>query len=187
MKSLYEMLIIGGSAGSLEVILQVLSRLKPDLNIPIVIVMHRNLSNETRLVNLLATKTSLRLKEAEEKEIIVSGTIYIAPPDYHLLIEKNHSFSLDDSERVHHSRPSIDVSFESGSLAYGSALIGMLLSGANADGAESLKFIKERGGLTVAQNPESADRPYMPQQAIDKFQVDLILDMDEIADVINEL
>ncbi|MEO6916236.1 MAG: chemotaxis protein CheB [Chitinophagaceae bacterium] len=187
MKGQYDMLVIGGSAGSLEVILHMLPRLKPDFNVPMIIVMHRNRTNETRLINLLATRTKLRVKEAEEKETIVSGTIYIAPPDYHLLIEKNHSFSLDDSERIHHSRPSIDVTFESASLAYGTAVVCILLSGANADGAESLRLIKQRGGLTVAQNPQSAEQGYMPQQAINLFPVDLILDKEDIADILNEL
>lgn len=187
MKGLYELLVIGGSAGSLEVVLHVLPRLKPGFDMPMVIVMHRNRSSETRLINLLATRTSLKVKEAEEKETLASGTIYIAPPDYHLLIEKNHSFSLDDSERIHHSRPSIDVTFESASLTYGPALICLLLSGANADGADSLKLVKARGGLTIAQNPETAEQGFMPRQAIDRFTVDLVLDKEDIADVINEL
>ena len=123
----------------------------------------------------------------EDKERIIPGTVYLAPPDYHLIFEDETAFSLDASEKIHHSRPSIDVTFESAALVYGASLICILLSGANADGAASLRFVKERGGLTVAQSPESCEQPFMPQQAIKSFNVDLILDMEEIAHVINEL
>lgn len=187
MKGLYDLVVIGGSAGSLDVILHTLPLLDSSLQVPIVIVIHRNRSNENRLIQLLSTRTQLRVKEAEEKEAIAKGTIYIAPPDYHLLVEKNRSFSLDVSERVFHSRPSIGVTFESAAYVYGGSLLCVLLSGANADGAESLKMVKEYGGLTIVQSPESSEQPYMPQQAINLFDVDLILDKEEIADVLNEL
>ena len=187
MKGLYQLVVIGGSAGSLDAILHILPKINPANQIPIVIVLHRNRQNDERLIALLATKTKMQVLEAEEKLTIGPGTIYIAPPDYHLLIEKNRSFSLDDSERVHHSRPSIDVIFESAANVYGEALICILLSGANADGAKGLKYVQERGGLTIVQAPDTCEQPYMPLKAMELITVDLILDKAEMADVINEL
>lgn len=187
MKGLYQLVVIGGSAGSLDAILHLLPKINPGNQVPILIVLHRNRSNDARLISLLATKTSMVVKEAEEKDIISPGIIYIAPPDYHLLIEKNRSFSLDVSERIHHSRPSIDITFESAAQVYGEALICILLSGANADGAQSLKYVKRCGGLTIVQNPTTCEQPFMPQQAMNLFSVDLVLDKEEIADIINEL
>lgn len=187
MKGLYDLIVIGGSAGSLDVILKLVPRLHAAFTVPILLVLHRNKTNENRLINLLSNKTHLRVKEAEEKEQIAAGTIYIAPPDYHLLIEKDRSFSLDASEKVHHSRPSIDITFESAAMVYGEALVSILLSGANADGAEGLKTVQESGGVTVVQTPESAEQPFMPKQAMNLFTVDLVLDPDEIAVILNEL
>jgi two-component system chemotaxis response regulator CheB len=187
MKGLYELVVVGGSAGSLDAILHMLPKIDVGQQVPIVIVLHRNRNNDERLIALLATKTKMEVREAEEKAIISPGTIYIAPPDYHLLIEKNRSFSLDASERVHHSRPSIDVTFESAASVYGVALVCMLLSGANADGAKGLKYVQERGGLTIVQNPESCEQPFMPRQAMELIKVDLILDKIEMAGIINEL
>jgi two-component system chemotaxis response regulator CheB len=187
MKGLYELIVIGGSAGSLDAILHMLPGINPANQIPILIVLHRNRQNDERLIALLGMKTRMQVREAEEKVMISPGTIYIAPPDYHLLIEKNRSFSLDASERVHHSRPSIDVTFESAAHVYGDALICMLLSGANADGAKGLQHVQERGGLTIVQSPETCEQPYMPLQAMQLIKVDLILDKMEMADIINEL
>ena len=132
--SKYQLLIIGGSAGSLKVLVGVLPLLKSMLNIALVIVLHRKNANEELLAEVLSAKTTLRVKEAEEKEEIVPGVIYLAPADYHLFIEKDHTFSLDASEKVNFSRPSIDVTIESAAYIYGEKLVCLLLSGANTDG-----------------------------------------------------
>ena len=180
----YELLLIGGSAGSLEVLMQLLPRLDNSLALAIVIVLHRK-PGESLLAELLKEKISWPVKEADEKERIEKNNVYIAPSDYHLLIEKTKTFSLDFSEKVHYSRPSIDVSFETAAEAYGSKLIGLLLSGANADGTEGISEIKKYGGMTIVQDPEEASVYYMPSQAIAQTKVDYIAKTTEIAQIIN--
>jgi len=182
----YDLLIIGGSAGSLDVLMHLLPALRTDLKLAVIIILHRK-PGESFLTNLLDDKLKWPVKEAEEKEPIESGTIYIAPADYHLLIEKGRTFSLDYSEKVHFSRPSIDVSFESAAEVYGNSVVAILLSGANADGAEGLLKIKNSGGLTIAQSPGEATVSYMPQQAIDLFSVDYIADTAQMIQIINQL
>jgi two-component system chemotaxis response regulator CheB len=182
----YEALLIGGSAGSLDVLIQLLPALRKDLHLAIIIVLHRK-TGESLLVDLLSDKTSWTVKEAEEKESIEKNTIYVAPSDYHLLIEKDKTFSLDYSEKLHYSRPAIDVSFETAADAYGASLVALLLSGANADGAEGLKQIRRSGGLTIVQEPSEAAVSYMPQQAIETFEPDYILRTGEILNTINNL
>ena len=182
-----EVLVIGVSAGSLEVILHALPLLKNPLPISIIIVLHRKNNSDSTLTNLFKAKTRIAVKEAEEKEIIRAGNIYIAPPDYHLLIEKDRTFSLDYSEKVHFSRPSIDLTFQTAAETYRESLAGLLLSGANADGAEGLELIKLTGGKVAVQNPKTAEVSYMPQQALDKLEPDYILDIKQVADFINGL
>lgn len=180
-----KMLVIGGSAGSIEVILQVLPKLKKDLDFPIVIVLHRKSSSDSSLSDLFSTRTSIPVKEVDDKEAIENGIIYLAPADYHLLIEKNKSFSLDFSEKVSYSRPSIDVTFESASDIYGKNLSCLLLSGANSDGVEGLRITKKNGGQIAVQDPATAEAPFMPQHAINKGNVELVLKPLEIVGFIN--
>src|SRR6476620_4649643 len=182
----YELLIIGGSAGVLEVLLEVLPQLRTDLDYAVVLVMHRR-GGDSLLTGLLSDKAKLAVKEAEEKEANRPGVIYIAPADYHLLVEKDKTFSLDYSEKIHYSRPAIDASFETAAEAYGPLLAGILLSGANADGAEGLLQIKQAGGLTIVQDPDEASVSYMPQQAIEKGAADKILNTSQIIGLLNEL
>lgn len=182
----YRLLIIGGSAGSLEVLIQLLPSIRQDLGVAIVIILHRK-NVESYLPDLLSEKASWPVKEAEEKEPILPGMIYLAPPDYHLLIEKDETFSLDYSEKVHYSRPAIDVTFEAAAEVYGFSSIGVLLSGANADGTEGIIKLKEAGGLTIVQDPAEATVSYMPQQAIKSLEVDYILNTKQMIDVINNL
>ena len=183
----YKMLAIGGSAGSLDALLKIVSALPLNNYLSVVIIIHRKNDGESILTNLLSFRTNLIVKEVEDKEIIAGGSIYIAPADYHLLIENETMFSLDSSEKVHHSRPSIDVSFESVAEIFGVFSIGILLSGANADGAEGLKKIKQAGGFTIVQNPESAEVAYMPQQALELMSPDKILHANEMSDCIIQL
>ncbi len=127
------------------------------------------------------------IKEVEEKEQLNNGVVYICPADYHVLLEQDHSFSLDYSERVHFSRPSIDVTFRSAADVYGPGLICMLLSGGNADGVEGMQYAQERGGLTVVQDPATAEVPYMPQQAVTRMKTDFIVEADQIPAFIRDL
>ena len=149
----YRMVAIGGSAGSLEVIMKIVSLLPQNSHASFVIIVHRKSGPDSILQELLSSKTKLPVKEIEDKEIILPGTIYIAPPDYHLLFEDENSFSLDASEKINHSRPSIDLAFDSAAEVFSTSLIGILLSGANADGAGGLKKIAESGGYTIVQEP----------------------------------
>lgn len=182
-----KVVVIGGSAGSLEVIL----RLVPDLPVVsgtlFIVVVHRKSDAESLLCNILSRRTTMEVKEVEDKEPILPNIIYVAPSDYHLLVEDETAFALDSSEKIHYSRPSIDVTFESVAQAFGERVIGLLLSGANADGAEGLKEIKGAGGFTMVQNPQSAEVGFMPQQALNSFRVDLVLGIDEIGKTIRRL
>ncbi len=182
----YEILLIGGSAGSLEVLLKLLPSLRTDLGLAIVIILHRK-AGESLLTQILNEKSDWPVMEAEEKDRIEPGNIYLAPPDYHLLIEMDKTLSLDVSEKIHYSRPAIDISFETAAAAYGASVVAVLLSGANADGVAGLKEIKQAGGLTIVQDPAEAAVPYMPQQAIDSMEVDYIAQTVEMANIINRL
>ncbi len=182
-----EVLIIGGSAGSLEVLLKVLPALKTDLAFAIILVLHRKSGKDSMLTELLSHKTEIPVKELEEKEKMKAGTIYIVPPNYHLLIENDHTFSLDASEKVNFSRPSIDVTFESAAEVFEEKLTCMLLSGSNQDGTKGLLKVKEYGGMAVVQQPESAKVPYMPEYAIAEVETDAVLRTEEMADYINQL
>lgn len=164
----FSMAVIGGSAGSLDIVLSIVSQLPAGTKATIVVVVHRKNAPESPMAGLLAARTSLPVKEVEDKEPMLPGTIYLAPPDYHLLVEDRDSFSLDCSEKIHYSRPSIDITFESAAEQFGPALVGVLLSGANADGAEGLYRIREAGGFTIVQDPKTAEIDYMPRAAIDR-------------------
>lgn len=179
--------MIGGSAGSLNGVMAILPALHEITTVAIVIVLHRKPAGENILVNLLATKVNWMVKEAEEKDPILSQHIYIAPADYHLLVEKDYSFSLDASEKVHYSRPSIDVTFESAAEVFGPKTIAILLSGANIDGSEGMHRIKELGGYCIVQEPESAEVDIMPRQAIDTVAIDQVLTTEKMADHLKEL
>ena len=179
--------MIGGSAGSLDVLLELFPLLKPTISVPIVLVLHRKSSNELMLTELIAAKTKLKVKEIEDKEEIRKSTVYIVPGDYHVLIEKSGQFSLDYSEKINFSRPSIDVAFESASAAYGPELTCIVLSGANNDGSEGAKIAKENGGIIIAQQPETAIVPFMPDFMIKHAQPQFVLNTKELITYINLL
>jgi len=180
-------LVIGGSAGSLDVLLKILPEINPNLDFPIIIVVHRKQGTDSLLSDLLSHRTELKVKEADEKEKINKGYVYIAPSDYHLLIEKDYTFSLDYSEKINYSRPSIDVTFQTAADAYGEQLVCLLLSGSNADGVNGLISVKKNGGITLAQDPDSAQVTYMPEQAILRANVTDILKIEQMANYINSL
>lgn len=181
-----DMVVIGGSAGSLQAVLEILPELKRSLELSIVIIFHRKAANEPDfLIELLNSKCLLDVKEAEDKEPIRKGTIYLAAADYHLFIEKDCSFSLDISEKINFSRPSIDLTFQSAADTYRERLVGVLLSGANSDGVNGMQSIKSQGGYCIAQDPISCQIPYMPAQAISKNLVNQIASSVQIAQFIN--
>jgi len=176
--------IIGGSAGSLQALLQILPFVENPISFAIVIVVHRKNSDEQTLEDLIALKSKIKVKEVEDKVKLQSGFIYIAPSNYHLLFEKNETLSLDTSEKINYSRPSIDVSFESAAEIYREHLIGILLSGSNSDGTAGLRAIQAAGGISVVQNPLSADMPFMPNNAILHTVPDFVLNIEEILEFI---
>ncbi len=185
MKAKCKAIVIGGSSGSIDFLLKLLPTLQVPLSLVIILVLHRKNSLESTLAELFSSKTRIPVKEVEDKDVAEPGSIYVAPADYHLLIEKNHEFSLDTSEKVNFSRPSLDVTFESAAEVYGNTLVGVILSGANADGSNGLKAIKQKGGLIIAQKPETAQVAYMPQQAILNNTIDFIFNVNELATFIN--
>ncbi|WP_239021001.1 chemotaxis protein CheB [Pontibacter arcticus] len=184
----YNLILIGGSAGSIEVIFKIIPALRDGFTIPVVLVIHRPASSkEGFITDVLSTKTPLYLKEATEKEIIQPGTVYLAPADYHLLLEKDHTFSLEASEKVQYSRPSIDVTFEAAAEQYGETLVGIILTGANSDGSKGIEAIARHGGHTIAQDPATAEISTMPQAAISTGKVQQVLTTEEIIIFLNSL
>lgn len=158
--------VIGASAGALETLSLILPSLPANYPLPVMVVVHLPADKKSILAELLQARCEVAVREAEDKEPAVAGTVYFAPPDYHLLVENDHTLSLSDDEPVLYSRPSIDVLFESAADAYGQGLIGIVLTGANHDGAIGLKAIAEAGGTVIVQNPESAYATAMPEAAI---------------------
>ena len=176
----YEAIVIGVSSGGMNALKIICSALPIDFNIPVIIVQHLSAHSDSYWINLLNEKSHLNVKEADEKEKIEKGTIYIAPPNYHLLIEKDKTFSLTIDERVNFARPSIDVLFESAAEAYRNTLIGIVLTGSNSDGTKGIKRIKDCGGLAIIQDPKTADSEYMPKSAIAAIVPDYILQLEDI-------
>lgn len=172
----YELLVIGGSAGSLSVVLRMMPLFSREMRLAVILVFHRKLTDANLLADVLKSRTSCPVIEAEDKEEIRPGCVYLAPPEYHLLIERDRTITLDDSERVNYSRPSIDVTFESAAEIYGDKLACILLSGANADGAEGLRIARKLKALVVIQDPLNAEVAYMPEQALAVVTPDYILD-----------
>lgn len=182
----HKVVIAGGSAGSLNVLLDILPKLREPLPYAFVIVVHRKSGEDSTLEELIAMKTSVPLGDVEDKVPLLPGHIYIAPADYHILFEKEYEIALDTSEKVNYSRPSIDVAFESAAEAFGPLLTGILLSGSNADGTNGVKAIKDSGGIVLIQKPETADMPYMPQHAAAAIRPDHILDAPGLLKFLNE-
>jgi two-component system chemotaxis response regulator CheB len=186
MKRPIDLVVIGGSAGAIEVLHQVLERLPARFSPATAIVVHVPPQGPHLLTEIFTTQAGLTVKLAEDKEPITGGTIYFAAPDYHLLVEKNRTFALSLDERVHYSRPAIDVLFESAAEAYGDRLMGVVLSGANADGAAGLEAIARAGGVTVVQSLESAELIAMPAAALEKVPRSIEVDAHGLAGLLGE-
>jgi two-component system chemotaxis response regulator CheB len=176
----FKAIVIGASAGGLSALSTLFETLPPDYPLHIVVVQHRVKDHKSLLEDVLQPKCKIKIKQANEKEKIENGVIYLAPPDYHLLIENDLTFSLSCDQVVSYSRPSIDVLFESAAMAYKDKLIGIILTGANNDGAAGLQTINKYGGLTIAQSPEEASFPRMPNAAIENGSAMLTLTLKEI-------
>lgn len=167
--------IIGGSAGSIEVLMKLLPSLPSQIFYSICLCLHRKSGESDRLEALFRMKTSVNVVAIEDKTPLLPNAIYVAPADYHILFEADGNISLDISEKVYFSRPSIDVAFESFARVYRAQCLGILLSGANEDGAKGLFEIHKNGGLTIVQDPSSANISQMPKSALKLFSPDYIL------------
>ena len=184
---MYDLICIGASWGGLRAIGQVLGDLPDGVGQPVVIAQHRHRdAYESALGELLALRIGRPVVDVEDKTPIEPHRVYVAPPDYHLLVEPG-SFALSLDERIQHSRPSIDVLFESAADAYGERVIGVILTGANEDGAAGLARIKERGGAAIVQDPASAERRTMPAAAIAATVADAVLPLEEIGGFVHGL
>ncbi|MFN3404570.1 MAG: chemotaxis protein CheB [Cytophagaceae bacterium] len=184
LKKDYKLVVIGGSLGGMDGVITILSRLPEDFKIPIVIALHRMKNVKSSLEELIQKKVKLKVNGAEDKMKIASGNVYIAPANYHLLIEKDGTLSLDNAGSVNYSKPSIDLLFESAAWCCKHHVVGILLTGANADGSAGLHAIKEAGGITIVQDPLESVAPTMPLNAIRRFDVGNICTLDQIAELL---
>ncbi|MCA9482194.1 MAG: chemotaxis protein CheB [Nitrospina sp.] len=180
-KPFYELIAIGGSAGSFRIVRALLKDLPAGFPIPLVVVMHVWKQSYGMIAEMLNTNSALTVEEAEEKCVPAAGHVYLAPGNYHLLLERDASFGLMVDPPVNYSRPSIDVFFESASAALGRALVGVLLTGANSDGALGMKRIGEAGGLTIVQDPSTAEASFMPAAALQAVQANHIVQPESLA------
>jgi two-component system chemotaxis response regulator CheB len=179
--------IIGASAGGVDALLQLLVGLPGDYPLPVIVVLHIADDRTSLLPEVFGHRLALPVREAADKETIMPGTVYFAPAGYHLLTEAGGSFSLSCDARVHFSRPSIDVLMESAADAFGAGLAGILLTGANEDGAAGLSQVGRAGGLTVVQDPAEAQSSTMPKAAIELKSPDYVLPLKDIKSLIARL
>jgi two-component system chemotaxis response regulator CheB len=186
----YELVAIGCSMGGMYALEKIFSVLPAAFPLPLVVVQHRYRTSDESLPAFFRRHSKLNVVDALDKQWISAGSVYLAPADYHLLVERNGErgeLSLSVDERVEYSRPSIDVLFESAADAYGAGVIAVVLTGANADGARGAKRIKQRGGFVIAQDPATAEARAMPEAAIAAARVDRILPLDRIGPFLVEL
>lgn len=180
-------IVIGASAGGVDALSVLLPALPGDLRAPVFIVVHLPRERPSLLAQIFAPKCALQVREAEDKMRVEPGTVYFAPPDYHLLVDKGPQLALSIDELVHYSRPSIDVLFESAVDLYAKRLMGIILTGANQDGTAGLAAIHGGGGVTIVQEPESAEVPHMVRAALKRTPADFVLPLNEIAALLRTL
>lgn len=184
---LFEAVVIGVSAGGLKALTKILSSLSSDFPLSVIIVQHQYPSSSDYLSSFLDKNCQLKVKEAEDKEEILMGTVYIAPSAYHLVIEDDRTFSLTLFERVRYSRPSVDVLFESAAEVYRERLIGIILTGGNDDGSHGLKKVKECSGFALVEDPRTAEVSVMPRAALAATEVDAVLPLERIGPFLEKL
>ena len=186
MSARYAIAVVGTSWGGLAALRELVSCLPADLPLPVVVIQHRHRMSDNALPQLLQDKTSLRVCEVEDKMPMECGSVYVAPADYHLLVEPEY-FTLSVEDPIRYSRPSIDLTFTSASDTFGPKVIGVVLTGANADGAQGLKRIVDRGGAAIVQEPVTAESPAMPNAAIKAVPTARVLTLDAIGGAVSEL
>ena len=180
-------IVVGASAGGVSALLTGFAALPADYAIALLCVLHLPDDRHSQLAEVFSRRLQRPVQEARDKESVVPGMIYVAGPGYHLSVERDRSLSLSQEDRVHFSRPSIDILFESAADAYGDGLVGVLLTGANEDGARGLARIKEHGGTTLIQDPHEAQVAVMPEAALALHRPDHILPLNGIGQLLAKL
>lgn len=183
----YDAIVIGCSSGGLDALERILSPLPSGFPLPLIVVMHMPQEGDSLLAEVLRNKCRMPVAEVADKDDIAPGTVYIAPPGYHLLVEGDETFSLSVDPKVNMSRPSVDVLFETAADTFGERLVALVLSGANRDGSRGIMAVSAAGGLCVAQQPETAVAGEMPGRAIATGKVNVVLALDDIADFLVNL
>lgn len=183
----FKAVVIGVSTGGVAALKQLLGALPTGFPLPVLIVTHITPDSDDGLALLLDTQCAIRVKEADEQEGVTPGTAYLAPANYHLLVERGGKLALSIDPAVNFARPSVDVLFESAAEAYGAALIGIILTGAGNDGSRGLLKIKNRGGVAIIQDPADAEMDSMPKSALQLLQADHVVPLKEIPDLLMRL
>jgi two-component system chemotaxis response regulator CheB len=181
----FRAVVVGVSAGGMAALSTWLPALPKDFPLPVLVVQHRLSGSDDYLARSLDRICAVRVKEAEEKEKIQPGCVYLAPADYHLLVERDETLSLSIDDKENYSRPSIDVLFESAAYAWSERVIGIILTGANSDGANGLALIKQRGGPAIVQDPQTAEHDTMPRAALPS--ADYVLSLPKIGELLKTL
>ncbi len=180
-------IVIGGSAGSFRVITKLLSSIPEDFPLPIILCLHRLKHIRSGFIEALELKSKLPIIEPYDKMHIQGGKVYLAPANYHLIIELGNHFALSTHNNVNHSRPSIDITFESASRLFRSKMVGIILSGANKDGAKGMRSVKKNGGITIIQSPQHCQVKTMPEAAKNLTKIDYEFSVDQIIKFITKL
>ena len=186
-RRIFKALVIGVSTGGVSALKFLLGELPADFPIPVLIVTHITPDSDDGLAILLNALCSIRVKEADEQECITSGTVYLAPANYHLLVERGGTLALSIDPLVNYARPSVDVLFESAAEVYGPELIGVILTGAGSDGCKGLLKIKNCGGVTIVQDPADAEMDSMPQSALQLLKADYVVRLKELPEILFRL
>jgi two-component system chemotaxis response regulator CheB len=183
----YKAVVIGGSAGSFQGVVKILSQLPQGFPLPIIMCLHRLKHVRNGFVEALSIKSVVQVTEPNDKETIKKGSVYLAPANYHMSIELGNHFALSTEEMINNSRPAIDITLGTSAFVYRDKLIGILLSGANRDGALGMKYISERGGLTIVQEPSECMIDTMPKSALAITKIDHVMKVDQIVEFLKDL
>lgn len=183
----FQAVVVGVSTGGVHALQKLLGQLPADFPLPVLIVQHIGADAGSGLAKLLDERCPLSVKEADEQDEILPGRVYLAPPNYHLLVERDGFLSLSADAYVSFARPSVDVLFESAAAVFGPGLIGIVLTGANYDGSQGLKIIKQKGGTAIVQDPTDAEARQMPQAAIAATGVDYVVALNDMAALLRQL
>nr|MDT0251013.1 chemotaxis protein CheB [Endozoicomonas sp.] len=176
----YQAVVLGTSAGGINALAFLFSQLGEDFSLPVLVTKHIGLNDDRGMLRVLSRQSTLPVKVAKDKHRIQPGTIYLAPAGYHMLVEENDTVSLNLEAPIAHSRPSIDVLFQSAASVYGPSLVAVILTGANRDGADGIRTVKAFGGTTIAQCPRSAEMGVMPKASLDTGCIDYLMTLEEI-------